>query len=120
MATFRFRNFKVYQDAKKFRQLVRKILKKFPSDERYALTDQISRSCLSIVLNIAEGSAKKSDKEFSRFLEISIASVNEVVAGFDLALDDTLISQEDFSQIENEAENIAKQLGGFMKVLRKR
>lgn len=119
MTTFRFREFKVYKDARAFRQLVRKILKKFPSNEKFILKDQINRSCLSIILNIAEGSAKKSDKDFSRFLGMAIASVSETVAGFDLAMDDELISQQEFSLVVTEAESIAKQLGGFMKSLQK-
>ena len=117
MDTFRFRNFEVYHDAKKFRTLVRSIIATFPNDERFQLTDQISRACLSIILNIAEGSAKNSDKDFARFLETSIASVNEVIAGFDIALDDGLINQEQFNQIELSAKSIANQLGGFRKKL---
>ena len=117
MKTFRFREFPVYGDARKFRQLVRSYLRKFPSEEKYLLTEQINRSCLSIVLNIAEGSAKKSDKDFARFLEMAIASVNEVIAGFDLAHDDKILPLEELNLIENQAEHIAKQLGGFLKKL---
>ena len=35
----------------------------------YSLKDQAKRAALSIILNIAEGSAMKSDKEFARYLE---------------------------------------------------
>ena len=117
MDTFRFKQFEVYKDAKKLRKLAQSLLQKFPSSERNALKDQINRSCLSVVLNIAEGSAKSSDREFARFLETSVASVNEVVAGFDLACDDGIISHEELMQVEKLAESIAKQLGGFRKML---
>jgi four helix bundle protein len=70
---------------------------------------------LSIVLNIAEGSAKKSDKDFNRFIENSLGSVNETVAGLDVAFTNRFISQEDFSRLVQNAEYIAKQLGGFFK-----
>ena len=116
METFRFKSFEVYEDAKKFRKLVKGLLKKFPFHSR-SLVDQIERACLSIVLNIAEGSAKRSDKDFARFLEISVSSINEVIAGFDLACDDGLISKEEFLLIEVAAESIAKQLRGFIKKL---
>ena len=117
MEIFRFRNFGVYKDAKKFRKLVHRYLEKFPSEERYILRDQISRAALSIVLNIAEGSAKSSDKEFRRFLGIAISSMSEVVAGFDLASDDGIINVQDFQEIEIAAQSVARQLGGFMKKL---
>ncbi|MFH1670313.1 MAG: four helix bundle protein [Patescibacteria group bacterium] len=118
--TFRFRQFKVYKDAKAFRRLVVEMLNKFPTREHFALRKQIDRASLSVVLNIAEGSAKSSDKEFARFLEISIASANEVVAAFDIAQDDRIITQDDFDLIEKEAANVVKQLGGFKKTLLRR
>ena len=74
---------------------------------------------LSIVLNIAEGSAKLSDPDFARFMETSSGSINEVLAGFEVALDDGYISAEQLKIIEHDAEHIAKQLGGFIRSLRK-
>jgi len=115
METFRFKNFGVHSDAKKFRKLVQSYLKKFPP--HHSLHDQISRACLSIILNIAEGSAKGSDKEFKRFMGMAIASVNEVVAGFDLACDDALINTADLQVIEDAAGNVARQIGGFIRKL---
>ncbi|RZK02093.1 MAG: four helix bundle protein, partial [Flavobacterium sp.] len=41
---------------------------KFPMDERFGLTSQIRRACTSIPVNIAEGSARRSDKELQQFL----------------------------------------------------
>ncbi len=112
--TFRFLDFKVYIDAKKFYKsivLVSNQLKDF------SLKDQIRRASLSIVLNIAEGSAKESDREFYRFLQIALGSVNEVCACLDVMKDNTLISKEVFEKLTIDCENIAKQLGGFCKML---
>ncbi|MDD4287622.1 MAG: four helix bundle protein [Candidatus Peribacteraceae bacterium] len=118
MKTFRFRDFQVYRDARKFRKKVASILKLFPTTERYRLVDQIHRSCLSVLLNIAEGSAKRSDADFARFLEMSICSLNECVAGFDTAYDDALVTEEIRLDVEKAAELLVKQLGGFIKSLR--
>ena len=52
-----------------------KMTAKFPSEERYGLTNQIRRAtcgqalCVSIESNISEGCGRDGDKEFSRFLE---------------------------------------------------
>lgn len=119
MNTFRFRDFIIYKNARKFRWLVREELKKFPKSESYFLRDQLLRSSLSIILNIAEGSAKGSDKDFARYLSISIASLNEVVAGFDAAFDDRAISSEQLAKIEHAGETLAKSIGSFIQVLRK-
>lgn len=75
----RYRNFKVYQDAKEFHKLVVKLTAKFPRDFDY-LVKQTRRSSLSVILNIAEGSAKNSDKDFNRYLGNSLGSINETLA----------------------------------------
>jgi four helix bundle protein len=119
MKTFRFRDFAIYQDARAFRKLIRTQLQDFPQDEKFRLVDQLYRSSLSIVLNIAEGSAKGTDKDFARFLSMSVASVNEVVAGLDIAMDDGLVTEETMRELESEAERLAKKIGSFIQTLRK-
>jgi len=94
-----------------------KITKDFPR-EFYSLTDQIRRSSLSVLLNIAEGSAKRTDKDFNRYIEIALGSANETVAGLDIALEQGLISQQKFDELTSLAESIAKQLGGLSKKLK--
>ena len=48
------------------------------------IRDQLQRACLSVVLNLAEGSAKHTEKERRRFYRISLASLREVQAVLDL------------------------------------
>jgi four helix bundle protein len=68
--------------------------KPFPSDERYGLTSQIRRAAVSIPANIAEGSGRGSDGDFSRFLRIAIGSANEVEYLLQLSKDLGLVSME--------------------------
>ncbi len=58
----------------------------FPQDEIYGLTAQIKRCAVSIPSNIAEGRGRNSDKEFIRFLNISLGSVYELQTQLELAL----------------------------------
>ena len=116
MRTFRFFDFPVYEQAKKS---YKNILLVSQRVKDYSFQDQIKRAALSIILNIAEGSAKKSDKDFAKFLEISIASANEVVACLDVMHDLAKISDKEFEYLKNELESIVKQLGGFVKNLRR-
>ena len=37
----------------------------FPSEERYALVDQMGRAAVSVPSNIAEGAARRTSKEFA-------------------------------------------------------
>ena len=114
---FRYRKFKVYQDAISFHGKVVRLTKNFPIDFKH-LTDQMKRATLSIVLNIAEGSAKSSDKDFGRFIGMSLGSTDEVVAGFEVAMTEKLVNLEQFTQIEMDALEISNQLGGLLKKLR--
>lgn len=113
---FRFREMKVYQDALAFHRAIVLITARFPREYLY-LTDQVRRSALSVALNIAEGSAKGSDKDFNRYLHISLGSINESMAACDVAQREGLLAQEEFNALEARAGELSKQLGGFSKAL---
>ena len=55
-----------------------KLTENFPSEQKFALTSQINRSGVSIPSNIAEGSSRSSEKDYNRFLEISLGSCFEL------------------------------------------
>ncbi len=114
---FRFRNFPVYIKAKEFRKFVKKLLTKIPRSD-YDLKDQIDRATTSICLNIAEGSNRVSDKDKAHFLNQALTSLEEVVAGFDLALDDGYITASDMKILIEEGQDVGRQLIGFSKTLR--
>jgi four helix bundle protein len=115
---FRFRQWPVYQAAKAFRKKMRQLAKRLPESERYLLRDQISRASDSICLNIAEGSNKLSDIEFSKYLNNSETSLEEVVCCLDLILEDGHISEGEFLEYFKEAEALGRQLISFGKKVR--
>jgi len=115
--SFRFLDFKVYKDSLRLHLAVVKITKGFPRNFIY-LRDQIRRSSLSIVLNIAEGSAKTSDKDFNRYLENSMGSAAETASGLSVAFAIGLVSEQSYSQLLRLCLEIKNQLGGFSKRLK--
>ena len=54
------------------------VTSKFPVEEKFGLTSQMRRASVSIPVNIAEGAARKSPKEFRQFLYISLGSLSEL------------------------------------------
>ena len=68
----------VWQESIKLVRLIYEITKLFPAEEKYGITSQIRRASVSIACNIAEGAARKSDKEYLRFAYISRGSLSEV------------------------------------------
>ena len=113
MDKFRFLKWKVYEDAKRLLKEILFIVKKLPREYRYELGSQIIRSVFSIILNIAEGSGKTSDKELNRFFEIALGSVSETVAGLDIFYDNGFIDQEEFNRLYALLVGISNQIGGF-------
>jgi four helix bundle protein len=77
----------VYSSSRQLALECYKLTKTFPSDERFALTQQIRRAALSVHLNIAEGSSRKSEADRKRFFEISRGSVIEIDGALDVASD---------------------------------
>lgn len=117
---FRFRNFPVYQVARELRKELKQLSKeKFPKEENFILKSQLWRALDSIILNIAEGSDRHSDKDFSHFLNTALGSVNEVVGCLDCALDDKYITESEHRKFLEKSENIVRQLKAFLAKVRK-
>ncbi len=58
----------------------------FPDAERFGLTSQIRRAAVSIPSNIAEGAARKSDKELLQFISIAVGSLAELETQYLIAI----------------------------------
>lgn len=115
---FRFRNFPVYTMAREFcKELKDFSRKKFPRIEQYGLLAQLWRALDSIVLNIAEGTDRGTDKDFAHFLNISNTSLNEVVACLDVACDYEYTTNQERDYYLKKAAALAKQLTAFRKKL---
>ena len=100
MATFkRFEEIKAWQKAREIAQQVYRISKQREIARDYGLKDQIQRSCVSIMANIAEAYGWRSDKEFANFLNMAHGSAAETQSHLYIALDQSYISQETFSTI---------------------
>ena len=85
----------------------------FPQHERFGLMSQMQRAAVSIPTNIAEGSAKTSNKDFARFLEISIGSLLEMETELTIALNLKYIDSMIFEKIQNEIIELQKMITGF-------
>lgn len=93
---------------------------KFPIDERFGLTSQIRRACTSIPVNIAEGSARRSDKELQQFLYIALGSASELDTLLLLSRELDFITPDDFEKVSIQLDLIFKLLLGFINMVKKR
>ncbi len=81
------------------------------------MRSQMNRAVNSINLNIAEGSAKSSNKGFDYHLEIAVGSTFEVVAASFLALDRGYITEQEQQVLYDEGERLAKSINAFRNTL---
>jgi four helix bundle protein len=73
-----FGDLKVWSKAHALALAIYEASERFPSAERYGLTNQMRRAAVSIPTNIAEGCVRSSDADFSRFLHMAIGSASEL------------------------------------------
>ena len=118
MEIFRFKEWNVYKEAKQLFIDIIGIVNKLPKEYKYSIGDQIIRAGLSIILNIAEGSGKDSDKELNRYFNIAVGSINETFAVVDIMKDLNFITEKEFEKVSKLCVGVSKQLGGFKKTLR--
>jgi four helix bundle protein len=91
----------------------------FPRLEAYGMISQLRRSAVSIAANIAEGSGRRGDMEFSRFIRISLGSANELEYHLLLARDVGLLSTSAHVQLSSEVIKIQGMLAGLLRTLRR-
>ncbi|MEQ9285823.1 MAG: four helix bundle protein [Cyclobacteriaceae bacterium] len=73
-----YKELKVWQKSMDLAESIYEVTKGFPSEEKYGVTGQLRRCAISIPSNIAEGAGRNSDRDFSRFLDISVGALFEL------------------------------------------
>jgi len=116
---FRFRDWDIYNDSRKFKREIYLIANRFPKDEKFGLTDQTKRALVSIILNIAESANKSTDKDRRVYINRAHCSLDEVVACMDCALDENFIDKKTHLSILVNASSLAKRLNAFSDFLLK-
>ena len=113
MEVFGYRKLIAYQNGKEVVRRTYKLLKKFPSEERYAMCDQLRRASVSITSNIAEGVNRYSVKDKSHFIEMSYGSLMEVSSQFEIAEELGYITVEDCMSMDELIKEEARILSGL-------
>ncbi len=110
-----FKKLKIYNLSYSFLLEIYGILPSFPDSELRNMYSQLQRAATSIVLNIVEGSANRSNKVFLNHLQYSYGSCKEVEVLLMLALDLNFINKEIFQSLQSNLEKLKASLFNFMK-----
>ena len=89
----------------------------FPAEERFGLTAQLRRSAASIPANIAEGSARSSDRDFARFLTMALGSLAETDYHTLLAHDLRLVETTVYGSLESRLAEVRRMLISLRKIV---
>ncbi len=102
-------------------ELVRKIYQNtatFPKNEEYGLSSQMRRAAISVPSNLAEGAARKGNKEFKQFLNIAQGSLSELDTQVELARMLGYMYSERYSELMYKMTEISKMLFGLANALK--
>ncbi len=115
MTIKRFEDIRAWQEARNLTKQVYSLCKISPGlrhDRR--LRDQLQAASVSIMSNIAEGFSRRSAKEFTQFLFVAKGSAAEVQSLLYVVVDQEYLSEKDFSQLYEKADEVARIISGFI------
>jgi len=115
-----FEELAVWQKSRLLKLEIRELVKSFPSEEKYRLTDQLIRSSRSVCSQIAEGHGRSTWAEKIRFYVIARGSLSELLNHLIDAFDESLISEEKLNYFKNKITEVEKMLNGYISYLEKR
>jgi four helix bundle protein len=110
----RYKDLKFWQLSRTFCKEIYVTTNSFPDDEKFGLISQLRRAAVSIPSNIAEGAAKNSNKDFKRFLRISLGSCYEIETQLLISSDLSFINQKELEALNNILDQIIKMMSKFI------
>ena len=104
---------KVWQNARKLTKEIYIVTSKFPQEERFGLISQMRSCAVSITSNIAEGSGRGTDKDFSHFLGMSLGSSCELETQVIISCDLEFVTLEQHDELIEKVLEIQRMLVGL-------
>ena len=112
-----YKNLQIYHLSYDFTLQVYKITEKFPEFEHKNISQQLRRAVVSIPLNIAEGSSRRSNREFLQFLTYGFGSAKEVEVLLNLSKDLNYITKKEFDILFEDLNKVMAKMFLFMRDL---
>ena len=109
----RFKDLKFWQLSREFCKDIYDFTSNFPENERFGLIAQLRRASISIPSNIAEGASRKTNKDFSRFLSISLGSCYEIETQLLISNDLGFLSNDGLLKLQEKLNQIIKMMSKF-------
>lgn len=115
-----YRKLNIYDLAHQFVLDVYKATEAFPESEHKNLSSQLRRAAVSIPLNIAEGSSRRSKKEFLNFLNYGFGSGKEIEVLLVLSKDLGFLTSKDFADLSKQLDHLMSKMFLFIRSVERR
>jgi four helix bundle protein len=115
-----FIELETWKQARKIRMSISDLVKSFPNEEKFRLTDQIIRCSRSIGNNIAEGHGRFHFQDNIRFCIIARGSLSETLDHMIIARDENYIDDAVFKSFQNDYDQCLKLLNGYISFIKKK
>lgn len=114
-----FEELECWKKAAVVRANLSQLVKSFPSEEKFRLTDQIIRASRSVTANIAEGYGRYHYQEFTQYCRQSRGSLYELIDHLIVAQEEKYISKDELNKFKSEIQECLAILNGFINYLQK-
>ncbi|HLT52638.1 MAG TPA: four helix bundle protein [Flavobacteriaceae bacterium] len=114
----RFKQLEIWKRSRYFCSKIYNITSRFPESEKFGLANQLRRASVSLPSNIAEGSSRSSNKDFSRFLELVLGSCYEIETQLLIASDLKFITEQESNSLIEELEELVRMISKFKSTLK--
>ncbi|MBN2524448.1 MAG: four helix bundle protein [Bacteroidales bacterium] len=112
-----YKDLKIWKKGMDVVQKTYQLAKQLDDKEKYTLRPQLIRSAISIPSNIAEGTCRKSNKDFARFLEIALGSCFELETQLSIVQSNNLAPNIEFDKLFRLIQEIQKMINSFIRKL---
>lgn len=110
-----FTDLEAWREGHKLVLQIYRSVEKFPANEKFGLSSQISRAAVSITSNIAEGFSRNSSKEKIQFYYMSLGSLAEVQNQLLIAKDIKILDPSDFDTMAQKSVHVRMLISGLIK-----
>lgn len=112
-----FEDLIIWQKAIALAKIIFRISKELPSEEKFALGDQLRRAAISVPSNIAEGYGRRTTNDYRKYLHISLGSLYEIQTQLRLGFEMNIIALRSFTEANNLAKEIDRMIYAITKKL---
>jgi len=118
MSVSHYEDLEIWKSARTLTRAVYRETRRAPFCKDYGLVDQIRRSSVSVMSNIAEGYERDGNQELTQFLSIAKGSCGEVRCQLYVALDQEYISKTVFADLVDLSKKLSIMINNFMRYLK--